>query len=393
MSDLSKFIAQHKEDDLSKLAFRFAKDKMINHSFVLKQISGYQKIRSKIPAWYAIDNLRFPQKLSLEQCSSEVTARYKKEIVEGEALLDLTGGFGVDCAFLSDQFSRVDYVEVQPELCELAKHNFEQLNLKNIQVYNEDGAQFLQKCDVYDCIFLDPARRNNKGEKVVFLSDCQPNVLEILDLLLLKSKEVLIKLSPMIDLSVLEKSFSNKLSEIHVIAVDNECKEILAKISQKDCLEPQIKTVNIEEKKNLRQVLTFSRKEKEHGEAAYASEIEKYLYEPNVAILKAGAFQLVSEKFGLKKIHLHTHLYTSNKLVANFPGRIFEVEKSFSFSKKELKDNLKEVKKANISTRNFPETPESLHKKLKIKTGGDVYLFACTALEKKLLIKTKKITL
>ena len=170
--------------------------------------------------------------------------------------------------------------------------------------------------------------------------------------------------------------------------VDGSCQ-----ISQKDCLEPQIKTVNIEEKKNLRQVLTFSRKEKEHGEAAYASEIEKYLYEPNVAILKVGAFQLVSEKFGLKKIHLHTHLYTSNKLVANFPGRIFEVEKSFSFSKKELKDNLKEVKKANISTRNFPETPESLHKKLKIKTGGDVYLFACTALEKKLLIKTKKITL
>lgn len=393
MLKISEFIAQHKEEDLSKLAFRFAKNEELNLPFVLQQIFGYQKIRQKIPSWYAIDNLNFPQKLSLEQCSSELTAKYKREILKGDSLLDLTGGFGVDCAFLSTQFSKVDYVEIQPELCRIVKHNFEQLKLKNIQVYNEDSVQFLEKSEFYDCIYLDPARRNDKGEKLVFLSDCQPNVLEILDLLLLKSREVLIKLSPMIDLSVLEKSFLDKLAEIHVVAVDNECKEVLVKITQQASPEIRIKTINIDEKKHFEQVFQYVKTEKEQSVATYASKIEKYLYEPNVAILKAGAFQLVAEKFKIKKLHLHTHLYTSDKLISDFSGRIFEVEKIFTFSKKELKKNLQDITNANISVRNFPETPEQLYKKLKIKEGGDVYLFACTTLERKVLIKTKKIIL
>lgn len=393
MLKISEFIAQHKEEDLSKLAFRFAKSGGMNLPFVLQQISGYQKIRQKIPSWYIIDNLNFPQKLSLEQCSSELTAKYKREILKGESLLDLTGGFGVDCAFLSTQFSKVDYVEVQPELCKIVKHNFEQLNLNNIRVYNEDAVQFLEKSDFYDCIYLDPARRNDKGEKLVFLSDCQPNVLEIFELLLSKSKEVLIKLSPMIDLSILEKSFLNKLAEIHIVAVDNECKEILTKITQEDCPEIKIKTINIEEKKHIEQVFQFTKTEKKQDVVTYASNVEKYFYEPNVAILKSGAFLLVAEKFKIKKLHPHTHLYTSDKLIPDFPGRIFEVEKSFPFSKKDLKENLQYITNANISTRNFPETPKQLYKKLKIKEGGDVYLFACTTLERKLLIKTKKIIL
>ena len=393
MTEIYRFISEHKNDDLSKLAFSFAKNKEINLPFVLQQISGYQKIKKKIPSWYEIENLRFPLKLSLEQCSSEITAKYKREILIGDSLLDLTGGFGIDCAFLSNQFSKVDYVEVQPELCEIAKHNFEQLCLSNIQVYNEDAVEFLQKCASYDCIYLDPARRSDKGQKLVFLSDCQPNVLEILELLLLKSKEILIKLSPIIDLSVLKKSFSSKLSEIHVVAVDNECKEVLVRITSKDSTELKIKTVNIDEKRQLRQIFQFSETEKEESVATFASDIGRYLYEPNVAILKSGAFQLISEKFDVKKLHIHTHLYTSDKLQADFPGRIFEVEKSFLFSKNELKENLKDVTKANISVRNFPETPESLHKRLKIKDGGEVYIFACTAMEKKMLIKTKKILL
>ncbi len=392
MTEIYRFISEHKNDDLSKLAFCFAKNKEIDLPFVLQQISGYQKIRKKIPSWYEIDNLHFPLKLSLEQCSSEATAKYKREIIKGNSLLDLTGGFGIDCAFLSRQFSKVDYVEVQPELCEIAKHNFEQLRL-NIQVYNADAVDFLQKCGTYDCIYLDPARRSIIGQKLVFLSDCQPNVLEILELLLLKSKEVLIKLSPIIDLSVLVKSFSSKLSEIHVVSVNNECKEVLIRISSEDSTELKIKTVNIDEKRELKQIFQFSETEKEESVATFASDIEKYLYEPNVAILKSGAFQLISEKFDVKKLHIHTHLYTSDKLQADFPGRIFEVEKSFLFSKNELKENLQDVTKANISVRNFPETPEFLHKRLRIKDGGDVYIFACTAMERKMLIKTKKVVL
>ena len=296
-----------------------------------RQINGKQKTRSKIPAFFDNDELLYPVQLSLEQSSSESTAKYKSTLCEGNALVDLTGGFGVDSYFLSARFNTACYVERNEELCSLAKHNFKSLGRENIEVINANSEIFLSEIAPVDWIFIDPARRSESGKKVVFLSDCEPDVSALSDTLLSKAKKVLIKLSPMMDISAALRELPNT-AEVHIISVDNECKEILLLMDQGKHNNQLIRTVNFGKNKET-EYFDFHSEEEQPIAVSFASQPEKYLYEPNSAILKSGAFKLVANRFDLYKLHKNTHLYTSSKLSLNFPGRVFEVQKNTLFRK------------------------------------------------------------
>jgi len=326
----------------------------------------------------------------LEQCSSELTALYKASLVNGRSLTDLTGGFGIDCAFLSSQFQKVTYVEQQEELCTLALHNFPLLGLNHIKVVNENAGSYLTQINPVDCIFLDPARRDGKGGKTVAIADCEPNVKELLPLLLSKAEKVMIKLSPMLDLSLALNDLP-QTSEIHIVSVENECKELILIMSQDTGNEKQIHCVNLR-KNGSREKFTFNRLTEQTALCTYTSELRTYLYEPNASILKGGAYKSTAAYYKLEKLHPNSHLYTSDELIPDFPGRIFRIESSFHFNKKSLKAELPENGKANITVRNFPTSVAELRKRTKLKEGGDTYFFATTlADEKKVWIRCRKI--
>ena len=413
------FINAHLNDDVNKLALsKFPDD--IDKQFVIRQIQARQLLKKKLPSWSENDELLFPKRLSLEQCSSELTAKYKRTISSRDAetqsgdasmframehvdtssrkiLVDLTGGMGVDTAFLSDNFDETIYVEAQEELCELARHNFQVLN-KNIKVVNAKAEDFLSQCGEVDCIYLDPARRDEYGRKMVSLHDCSPDVAELQDLLFEKTNTVIVKLSPMLDIDIIKKELKN-IKEIHVVAVKNECKEVLVlcqrttdngqQTSSKAC--SQLITIDLRENWSF----TFSEDEEQDAVPSYADEIGKYLYEPGVACMKAAPFKLLSQRFNIKKLHRNSHLYTSDELVADFPGRIFEVINVVPFDKKAKKilsqqttDNGQQsLSKVSIAVRNFPLSAEALRKHLGFKDGDDFYIFGTTMKgEKKVLV-------
>ena len=359
------------------------------HIFLARQTEGRKIVANKLPSWAENMSILFPVKISLEQCSSEATAIYKAGLIRGESLVDLTGGFGVDCSFLSRNFTSVDYVEQNEELCQIAEHNFAALGL-NIRVNNAESVEFLKKMPFVDCIYIDPARRDVKGKKTADLSLCSPNLLEIRDTLLEKCNTLLIKLSPMFDISSALEVFP-ECRQVHVVSVKNECKELLLLIEGGFCGETEIVCVNLEElgisvqtsgepsllelsrvKPEITSVASNLRKEK--GEIISYSLPKAYLYEPNASIMKAGLFKTVANKYNVQKLHPSTHLYTSEELVPNFPGRSFEIKRVTKVQKKEIQD----IEKANLSMRNFPGNVAELRKKLKLKDGGDTYIFACT---------------
>ena len=406
------FVNAHLNDDVNKLALsKFPEN--IDKQFVIRQIQARQLLKKKLPSWSENNELLFPRRLSLEQCSSELTARYKsivttnqhesprtdisadsRELVdENNTLVDLTGGMGVDTSFLSDNFDETIYVESQEELCELARHNFKVLG-KNITVVNDKAEDFLERCPEVDCIYLDPARRDEYGRKMVSLHDCSPDAAELQDLLLKKAKTVMIKLSPMLDIDIIKKELKN-IKEIHVIAVRNECKEVLVVLSRQDAeslshQDIQLITKDLREDWNF----TFAEDEEQEVQWTLADSIGKYLYEPGVACMKAACFKLLSQRFNLNKLHRNSHLYTSDELVVDFPGRIFEVIGIFPFDKK-IKNNCSQLtaqsSKASIAVRNFPLTAEQLRKQLAFKDGDDFYIFGTTMKgDKKVVIVTTK---
>ena len=353
------------------------------HIFLARQTEGRKIIANKLPSWAENMSILFPVKISLEQCSSEATAIYKAGLVSGESLVDLTGGFGVDCSFLSKNFSSVDYVEQNEELCQIAEHNFAALGL-NIRVNNAESVSFLVDMPSVDCIYIDPARRDIKGKKTADLSLCSPNLLEIRDILLEKCNTLLIKLSPMFDISSALEVFP-ECKQVHVVSVKNECKELLLLVEGGFCGETEIVCVDLDEL-GITSVASNLRKEK--GEIIGYFAPKAYLYEPNASIMKAGLFKTVANKYNVQKLHPSTHLYTSEELVPNFPGRSFEIKRVTKVQKKEIQD----IEKANLSTRNFPGNVADLRKKLKLKDGGDVYIFACTLNDNsKVLIICEKI--
>ena len=348
------------------------------------------QIAKKLPSWAAAEGMIFPTRLSLEQCSGEKTAQYKGTIIQrlfpegAVSMADLTGGLGVDFSFTSRHFKKAYYIERQKELCEAAKNNFPRLNINNAEVIEGDGIQFLENIENVDFIFIDPARRDSIGRKTVLIEDCEPNVLSLLPALWQRTKCIMLKLSPMLDLNRAIKELGC-VSETHIVADSGECKELLL-VLQPDATANQIYCVD----GNLQ--FDFSMEEETAARPTYTSDIKAYLYEPCTAILKAGAFKLVAERYHLEKLHANSHLYTSDQWVGDFPGRSFAVKQVSTFSKKDLRELCKSVDKANLTIRNFPGSVADLRKRLKLKEGGEAYWFATTlANEKHVIIDCRKV--
>ena len=386
------FIEEHARADVRSLALQAKKYPGVDMAMAVVQIAGRQIAEAKIPSWYQVEGLLYPKHLSMEQCSSEATALYKMGLVEGETFADLTGGFGIDCSFLSRKFMQADYVERQAELCELAGHNFPLLGL-NIGVHNEDGVDYLKRMQPVDCLYLDPARRDGHGGKTVAISDCEPDVSALEELLVEKAKTVMVKLSPMLDLSLALKSLKH-VQEVHIVSVNNECKELLL-LLQKGAVSSDIK-IHCEHIVNSceHQHYAFTLLEEHTSECPLAEAVGAYLYEPNASILKAGAYRSLTQAYPVEKLHASSHLYTSAHFIENFPGRRFKVEAVSGFGKKELKEFMQGMEKANLTIRNFPSSVAELRKRLKLKEGGEDYLFATTlADESKVLVKCRKVPL
>jgi len=389
--ETNRFIYDNRDADVLQLVLLSSRFPKVDMPFAIRQIHGKQKIKSKVPVFYNSESVIYPAQLSLEQSSSESTAQYKSSICNGYSLVDLTGGFGVDCFFMSEQFKQVTYVEHQKELCELALHNFRVFNRNQIQVIHSETEKFLEDMDHVDWIYIDPARRNPNGKKVVVLSDCEPDVSVLYPLLLIKATRVMMKLSPMMDISAAIRDLPNT-DEIHIISVENECKEVLLILNQTVRNNIKVKTINFGKNKD-NQLFEYYLDDESNAEITISSKVDKYLYEPNAAIMKSGAFKLIGNRFQIHKLNKNTHLYTSNELFTEFPGRIFEVTGQQGISKKELKNLVLRIPKANISIRNFPLSVDEIRKKLTIRDGGDVYLFACTiGDEQKVIIETKKLS-
>ena len=380
-----QFIRENLNADVPTLALRKA-DVGIDVSLALRQIEAWQLLQKKVPQWSRNEDLLFPTHLSIEQCSSEATAKYKANLLKGNSLVDLTGGLGIDAYYLSKSFRETDYVERQIELCDLAKHNFKVLDTE-IKVWNETAEEFLNHCEPKDCIYLDPARRDAHGHKTVSISDCTPDVLALQDQLLQKAKTVMIKLSPMLDISKALAELKG-VKEVHVLAVGNECKELVLIVERDFSSQPILFAANLQTEQPT---VRFTLDEEHNCPLHLAEGIGHYLYEPNTALMKAGCYKLLSERFYVLKLHKNSHLYTSDTLVTDFPGRIFVVKGFAPYNKRSKQTFLADVEKANIAVRNFPLSVEALRKTLKIKEGGEVYLFATTLHgEEKVIIKTRK---
>lgn len=385
-----RFIEEHQNDDTRALALQGKKYPDVDMAVAVTQIAGRQAAARKIPSWHAVSALRYPPHLSMEQCSSEATALYKASLLQGDTFADLTGGFGIDCAFIARRFRQADYVERQETLCRLACHNFPLLGLGHIRVHHRDGVEYLHEMLPVDCLYLDPARRDGHGGKTVAISDCEPDVGALESLLVDKAKTVMVKLSPMLDLSLALHTLGT-VSEVHVVAVNNECKELLL-LLQKQPISSEV-SIHCEHiaGNGERQHYAFTSVQEKESACPLAQAVGAYLYEPNAAILKAGAFRSLTQAYPVEKLHASSHLYTSAVWVSGFPGRRFRVEAVSGFGKKELKNFLQGMDQANITIRNFPLSVAELRKRLKLKEGGADYVFATTLADgQKVLIRGKR---
>jgi 16S rRNA G966 N2-methylase RsmD len=381
---IQQFIREHTSDDPYQLVLQAGRNSDIPIQLVAEQIQARQKARTKLPEWYQTEGIIFPPLLSMEQCSSETTARFKGNVISGTTAIDLTGGAGVDACYLRRSFEQVHYVEQNPLLVAIAQHNFQQLGV-SIQTHSTTAKSFLASMDEVDLIYLDPARRGTSNQKVFRLADCSPNVLQLLPDLLAKGKQVLLKTSPMLDIEAARRELK-QVAEVQVLAVNNECKEVLYLLSAQAVDSPLIKAFDLN---TDTKPLEFRPEEEAEVEVEFA-EPQHYLYEPNAAVMKAGAFRTVAQKWKLAKLHPHTHLYTSQELIPDFPGRSFRVETVLPYQKKKVQQHVPEGK-ANVTTRNFSDSVATVRKKLGLKEGGNSYLFATrTQRMERAIIVTRK---
>ena len=443
------FIRQHQDDDVRQLAFLGSKYPEVDMPFALDQIRGRKMARVKLPRWASLEGIIYPPHISMEQCSSESTALYKAELAarllglpasssgtemkaESEIeFVDLTGGFGVDFSYIAARLGvKSMYVERQAHLCEAAKENFGRLSLKNAIVKNGDGIEvlhsFLPKKDdaasaddslgiIYDqplsllktklglkLIFIDPARRDDAGNKVVSLKDCTPDVTVLQEEMLSKADYVIIKLSPMLDWHRAISELSH-VREVHIISVNNECKELLLVLSARNMGDMEASPADGEVKHagNLRiycvndaQSFVCDELDMESSPVRIAPPVleeMQYLYEPNASLMKAGCFGVLSDRYDARMLSKNSHLFVSQAPIEAFPGRSFRIIAISSFNKKELKRHLSGITKANIATRNFPLSVAELRKRLKLKDGGETYIFATTLSdESHVLVITEK---
>lgn len=414
-----EFVAMHRNEDVRELALKAKRVEGLDLPLALDQIAGWQIARKKLPQWASCEGIVYPPHISMEQCSSQFTAQYKSEIaqtllapaatvrarvsdsaesdmqtaknvfqlsdspesdtlVAKRAMVDLTGGFGVDFSYLARGFSQATYVERQRHLCDLAEHNMAALGLDQARIVCGDGVEYLRQMGPVDFIYLDPARRDEHGSRTYAIEDCTPNVFELRDLLLAKSQYTLVKLSPMLDWRKAVADFDGTVREVHIVATGNECKELLLVLGQQMHEEPSAPRV----------FCVNDNQRIDYDSAAYTQglriggkplpEAKNYLYEPNASIMKAGCFDLVEERFGVTQVGPSSHLFVSATPVADFPGRGFAIEAIGGMNKKDIKRLLNGTKQANIAVRNFPLTAPQLRKKLKLADGGPVYLFGTT---------------
>lgn len=432
--DTWDFIRKHAQDDVRKLALKRPTNPNVDLKEALVQIEGYQTARKKLPLWAENPQLVYPPRISMEQCSSETTALYKQQVVRRLlqglsgplSMADMTGGFGIDFSYLAPLFDRAYYIEQQEILCRIAQHNLKVLGLKQAEVLHGDGVERMPEQAPLTLVFIDPARRDQQGKKTVALSDCTPDLSAIQERIRSCSRFCMAKLSPMLDIHQALQELKG-VSEVHVVSVDNECKELLLILasgetenttgfatakkrqetdgnlaSETDKTEEAVanklenaSTSSISEQSNVKkpaetrifcvnlqkgeqQTFEYTAQEEASAKTVYTDQPGAYLYEPNTSLLKAGAYKCLCARFGVRKLHPNSHLYTSDTLCADFPGRRFRVTGSRTFSKQNLKQIARDIPQANITIRNFPSTVQELRKKLKIKEGGDRYLFATT---------------
>lgn len=405
-----EFIRRHRTNDVRQLALKQPKRTFQNVSdnatmetvdlpMALQQISGWQTALHKLPEWAAIEGLIYPPHLSMEQCSSEQTARYKATLAgKGHSFVDLTGGLGVDFSYMARGFGHSVYVEQQEELCAIARHNFPLLGL-NGNVVCGSSVDYLAQMDAVDVIYLDPARRDAHGARTFSIADCAPNVLELLPLLLKKAKSIILKLSPMLDWHKAVSDLEN-VCEIHIISVRNECKELVLVLHRQASICLRLVCVNddtvfecnhsnelvtaLPADRNATNILEFDEM-LGHGKPAY-------LYEPNASIMKAGCFDEIGLFYHIYELSANSHLFIGLDEIGDFPGRRFRIERVTTMNKRELKEALASVERANITVRNFPMSVDALRKKLRLKEGGDTFIFATTDIDSRhLLLICRKI--
>ena len=375
-TDNQSFITKNIDTDISSLLLKKGAFNNVSQQELIEQIEAKKRSKNKLKTWYNTPCIYYPNKLNIEQTSSETTAKYKANLVSGKSLIDLTGGFGVDCFYFSKKVINISHCEINLSLSEIVTHNYKQLKCSNIKTIVGDGIEYLKNTpEIFDWIYIDPSRRNDSKGKVFLLSDCLPNIAENINALFNKTDNVLIKTSPLLDITngINELVF---VKEIHIVAIKNEAKELLFLLEKNYSGKISIITVNIHNTKQDN--FSFI---KTNSETAQYGFPQKYLYEPNSAILKSGGFNEIAIQYNLNKLHQHSHLY-SNDVLIDFPGRSFEIAEVIPYNKKELRKRFKK-QQVNVTTRNFPKSVEEIRKELQMKDGGTNYLFFTTNIENK----------
>ena len=426
----AEFIQEYREKDTRQLALQSARFPDVDMPYALDQIKGWQTARRKLPTWAACDGIVYPPHLSMEQCSSEPTAQYKLNLAmewscriessHASSMTDLTGGFGVDFSFTSCAFASATYVERNAQLCHMVEHNLPLLGIDNAKVVCADAVGYLSTLDMQTMIFLDPARRDQHGAKTVMLADCTPDVVQLLPQLLKKSRFTMLKLSPMLDWHKAVEDLQGTVREVHIVSVGGECKELLLVLSEEMESELKVFCADLEAGgsrlsggssssscsscSSLSSEPSFPRTPSSPSASSTPSlsaslfvyapgsscpapnsklktQNSKFLHEPNASIMKAGCFDELAAAYGVSPVSRNSHLFLSAEPVDGFPGRSFSIERVTTLNKRELRQALAGIEKANIATRNFPLSVAELRKRLKLKDGGDVYIFATTTAE------------
>ena len=437
----AEFIQEYREQDTRQLALQSSRFPDVDMPYALDQIKGWQTARRKLPTWAACDGIVYPPHLSMEQCSSEPTAQYKlnlamewaRRVDHASSMTDLTGGFGVDFSFTSCAFASATYVERNAQLCHMVEHNLPLLGIDNAKVVCADAVDYLSTLDMQTMIFLDPARRDQHGAKTVMLADCTPDVVQLLPQLLKKSRFTMLKLSPMLDWHKAVEDLQGTVREVHIVSVGGECKELLLVLSEEMESELKVFCADLEAGggsggsslsggssssscsscssgsscSSLSSEPSFPRTPSSPSAPSHPStpslsaslfvyapgasspapnsklktQNSKFLHEPNASIMKAGCFDELAAAYGVSPVSRNSHLFLSAEPVDGFPGRSFSIERVTTLNKRELRQALAGIEKANIATRNFPLSVAELRKRLKLKDGGDVYIFATTTAE------------
>lgn len=386
----AEFIREYRERDIRQLALQANRFPDVDMPYALDQIQGWQIARRKLPKWAACDGVIFPPHLSMEQCSSEPTAQYKLNLamewaeIVGHAsrMTDLTGGFGVDFSFTSYAFAAATYVERNEQLCHIVEHNLPLLGLNNATVVCADAVEYLSTVEPQTMLFLDPARRDEHGAKTVMLADCTPDVVQLLPKLLEKSRFTMLKLSPMLDWHKAMDDLQGTVREVHIVSVGGECKELLLVLSTVVESELKVYCADLFTASAPSSLFVYTPGSSAPvANSTFNIQHSTFLHEPNASIMKAGCFDELAAAYGVSPVSRNSHLFLSDEPIEDFPGRSFVVERVTTMNKGELRKALAGIEKANIATRNFPLTVAELRKRLKIKDGGDVYIFATTTAE------------